>query len=168
MGQTVVQAAIIGQQQQTLGLIVEPADREDPWLGGHELDHRGASCGVVGRGDHAARYRAGVPDSELDGYRGRILGFVVEDDRADLCVGCGLCQTRCYGINVKEKGLLDASAIVIEAGEGKEDRLMTGSYVERRESSQANGNAVTTEDSQPDLPATETPAEDPFGIDSPF
>ena len=41
---------------------------------------------------------------------------------ADRCVGCGLCQTRCYGINVVEKNLLTKSAIIIEAGPGKEDR----------------------------------------------
>jgi hypothetical protein len=51
---------------------------------------------------------------------------------ADKCVGCGLCQTRCYGINVAEKGLLRASAIVIEAGAGKEDRLLSGSYIALR------------------------------------
>ena len=55
-------------------------------------------------------------------------GFLAPVVLADKCVGCGLCQTRCYGINVAEKGLLTASAIVIEAGEGKEDRLMSGSY----------------------------------------
>ena len=60
-------------------------------------------------------------------------GFLAPVVRADKCVGCGLCQTRCYGINVAEKGLLRDSAIVIEAGEGKEDRLMTGSYVALRE-----------------------------------
>lgn len=54
----------------------------------------------------------------------------------DLCVGCGLCQTRCYGINVNAKGLLDESAIVIKAGVGKEDRLLSGSYMELREQEQ--------------------------------
>lgn len=43
---------------------------------------------------------------------------------ADKCVGCGLCQTRCNVINVKDKGLLKESAIIIEAGEGREDRVM--------------------------------------------
>ena len=50
----------------------------------------------------------------------------------DKCVGCGLCQTRCYGINVSEKKLLDASAIVIKAGTDHEDRLMSGSYARLR------------------------------------
>ncbi|MCH1495617.1 MAG: 4Fe-4S binding protein [Rubripirellula sp.] len=57
------------------------------------------------------------------------LAPVVLEDR---CVGCGLCQTRCYAINVKEHGLLGRSAIIIEAGEGKEDRLHVGSYLELR------------------------------------
>jgi NAD-dependent dihydropyrimidine dehydrogenase PreA subunit len=51
---------------------------------------------------------------------------------ADRCVGCGLCQTRCYGINVKQKGLLRESAIVVHAGQGMEDRLLDGSYLELR------------------------------------
>jgi ferredoxin len=50
----------------------------------------------------------------------------------DKCVGCGLCQTRCHGINVVAKGLLKASAIIIEAGNDHEDRLMSGSYIELR------------------------------------
>lgn len=60
-------------------------------------------------------------------------GFVAPVVLDDKCVGCGLCQTRCYAINVKEKHLLTSSAIVIEAGFGKEDRLMSGSYIQLRE-----------------------------------
>ena len=59
-------------------------------------------------------------------------GFLAPIVRADKCVGCGLCQTRCYAINVAQKKLIDESAIIIEAGEGKEDRLMRGSYVALR------------------------------------
>jgi ferredoxin len=55
-------------------------------------------------------------------------GYLAPVVLAEKCVGCGLCQTRCYGVNVASKGLLSASAIVIEAGAGREDRLMTGSY----------------------------------------
>jgi ferredoxin len=60
-------------------------------------------------------------------------GYLAPVVLADKCVGCGLCQTRCYGINVADKHLLDKSAIIIEAGEGKEDRLLSGSYVALRE-----------------------------------
>jgi hypothetical protein len=44
-----------------------------------------------------------------------------------------LCQTRCFAINVAERGVLAESAIVIEAGPGKEDRLLRGSYIALRE-----------------------------------
>jgi ferredoxin len=59
-------------------------------------------------------------------------GFLAPVVLSDRCVGCGLCQTRCYAINVKERHLLSASAIIVEAGEGKEDRLMSGSYQQLR------------------------------------
>jgi len=60
-------------------------------------------------------------------------GFLTPVVLPEKCVGCGLCQTRCYAINVKSKHLLAHSAIVVEAGEGKEDRLTSGSYVALRE-----------------------------------
>ncbi|MGC3957527.1 MAG: 4Fe-4S binding protein [Verrucomicrobiota bacterium] len=49
----------------------------------------------------------------------RLLAPLVREDR---CVGCGLCQARCYAINVVDKGLLGESAIVVKAGVGREDR----------------------------------------------
>jgi NAD-dependent dihydropyrimidine dehydrogenase PreA subunit len=60
-------------------------------------------------------------------------GFVAPVVLAEKCVGCGLCQTRCYGINVLDKHLLNESAIIIRAGQGKEDRLSSGSYLALRE-----------------------------------
>ena len=54
------------------------------------------------------------------------LGPVVLTDK---CVGCGLCQMRCRAINVKDKHLLERSAIAVVAGNGHEDRILTGSYV---------------------------------------
>ena len=94
------------------------------------------------------------------------LAPVVLDDK---CVGCGLCQTRCYGINVKEKNLLSASAIVVEAGEGKEDRLMNGSYQSLREREREAAPAEHPESVSPEsLPIVDEPAmveeDDPFGI----
>ncbi|MDG1895834.1 MAG: 4Fe-4S binding protein [Fuerstiella sp.] len=76
---------------------------------------------------------------------------------ADKCVGCGLCQTRCHGINVKEKGLLDKSAIIIEAGEDYEDRLMNGSYIELR----------NAEKQQQPASSSDTPASEYFVPESP-
>ncbi len=49
-------------------------------------------------------------------------GFLAPVVVAEKCVGCGLCQTRCYGINVAAKKLLMESAIVIKTGPGLEDR----------------------------------------------
>lgn len=48
------------------------------------------------------------------------------------CIGCGLCQTRCYAINVKTKKLLEAIAIQVAAGPGKDDRIKSGSYRQLR------------------------------------
>ncbi len=61
-------------------------------------------------------------------------GFLAPVVLADKCVGCGLCQTRCYGINVADKHLLAEAAVIIAAGSGKEDRLLGGSYQSLRES----------------------------------
>jgi ferredoxin len=69
---------------------------------------------------HPALDEKGLP---IDGS-----GFSAPVVLADRCVGCGLCQTRCHVINVKAKKLIDSAAIVVEAGEGKEDRLASGSY----------------------------------------
>ena len=104
-------------------------------------------------------------------------GYLAPVVLEDKCVGCGLCQTRCNVINVREKSLLSDSAIIIEAGEGKEDRLMTGSYIELKQ-----GDAIPPTGSNsdagyfvPDFPAKahapkisdEPPADgsddDPFG-----
>lgn len=71
--------------------------------------------------------RADADGNPIDGS-GKLAPVV----RAEKCVGCGLCQTRCYGINVAAKGLLPGSAIVIEAGADKEDRLVAGSYIALR------------------------------------
>jgi NAD-dependent dihydropyrimidine dehydrogenase PreA subunit len=73
--------------------------------------------------------------SELDeqGLPVEDSGFLAPVVLAEKCVGCGLCQTRCYRINVKLQGQLDQSAILVAAGPGKEDRLNSGSYVQLRE-----------------------------------
>ena len=71
---------------------------------------------------------------------GRLAPLLIPDK----CVGCGLCQTRCHGINVAAKGLLEKSAIIIKAGNDHEDRLMTGSYIQRRESEAKSSDATAT------------------------
>ena len=57
-------------------------------------------------------------------------GFLAPVVLADKCVGCGLCQMRCHSINVKSKKLLEESAIRIQAGPGREDRITDGSYLD--------------------------------------
>ena len=79
--------------------------------------------------------RVGV-QTDSDGTPIEGSGFAAPVVVADKCVGCGLCQTRCNQINVKAKGLLQETAIWVEAGLGKEDRLMNGSYIELRKTEQ--------------------------------
>jgi len=76
--------------------------------------------------------RVGVEVDE-DGMPVEDTGYLAPVVLTDKCVGCGLCQTRCYGINVKARHLLKETAIWIEAGAGKEDRIMNGSYLALRE-----------------------------------
>lgn len=80
-------------------------------------------------GYHAIEFLQVGTEVDANGLPVDGTGFLAPVVQADKCVGCGLCQTRCHAINVKSKGLLEESAIVIEAGEGKEDRLMSGSYI---------------------------------------
>jgi len=79
--------------------------------------------------------RVGTEVDELGNPIGD-TGFLAPVVLQEQCVGCGLCQTRCHAINVKEKHLLADSAVRIEAGDGKEDRLMSGSYAALREQEQ--------------------------------
>ncbi|HPD14896.1 MAG TPA: 4Fe-4S binding protein [Planctomycetota bacterium] len=60
-------------------------------------------------------------------------GFSAPVVLADKCNGCGLCQSRCYHINAKQKHLMAESSIVVIAGPGNEDRLTRGSYRALRE-----------------------------------
>ena len=62
VGDAVGQLAVVGQQQQPLGVGVEPADGEHPWLGGDELDDRRPSVGVACGGHHATRLVQQVVD----------------------------------------------------------------------------------------------------------
>lgn len=87
----------------------------------------------VAAGYHAIEFTRVGTEADADGNPIEGTGYLAPVVLPDKCVGCGLCQTRCYGINALEKKLLTASAIVISAGEGKEDRLMRGSYRTLRE-----------------------------------
>lgn len=84
-------------------------------------------------GYHAIEFMRVHPKLDESGQPIEGSGFSAPVVMADKCVGCGLCQTRCHSINVKTKHLLASSAIVVEAGPGKEDRMATGSYLVLRE-----------------------------------
>jgi ferredoxin len=60
-------------------------------------------------------------------------GFLAPVVREDRCIGCGLCQMRCHAIHVKAERRLGHSAIQVVAGEGKEDRILRGSYLALRD-----------------------------------
>lgn len=88
-------------------------------------------------GYHAIEFTRVRTEVDAAGNPVEESGFLAPVVLPDKCVGCGLCQTRCYGINVANKGLIPESAIIISAGAGKEDRLKSGSYVALREAEQA-------------------------------
>lgn len=87
----------------------------------------------VAAGYHAIEFTRVGTEVDESGQPIEDSGYLAPVVLADKCVGCGLCQTRCYGINVAEERLLAQSAIVVEAGPGNEDRLLSGSYIALRE-----------------------------------
>ena len=62
MGQAVGQVAVVGEHQQALGVDVEPADREDPGLAGHQVDDGRPALRIGGGGDDAGRLVEQVVD----------------------------------------------------------------------------------------------------------
>ncbi|MDA1276555.1 MAG: 4Fe-4S binding protein [Verrucomicrobia bacterium] len=80
-------------------------------------------------GYHAIEFTTVGTEIDTAGNPIQDSGYLAPVVLLDKCVGCGLCQTRCFGINAEQKGLLTESAIIIEAGPGKEDRILNGSYV---------------------------------------
>jgi Fe-S-cluster-containing dehydrogenase component len=75
-------------------------------------------------------------------------GFLAPVVLTEKCVGCGLCQMRCQGINVKEKHLLARSAICLVAGEEFEDRIFSGSYVKLKQMRQDTDRKRTSQPSE--------------------
>ena len=95
--------------------------------------------------------RVGV-EIDADGMPIADSGFVAPVVLAEKCVGCGLCQTRCHVINVKEKRLLEATAILVTAGEGREDRMHRGSYLALREQERRQREAAAPKSGDSYLP----------------
>ncbi|MDM4014706.1 4Fe-4S binding protein [Roseiconus lacunae] len=100
-----------------------------PYAGTEACDLCVQECQAAGY--DAIEYTQVGAEVDSEGRPVEGTGFAAPVVLADKCVGCGLCQTRCFAINVKDKHLLAESAIIIEAGEGREDRLMSGSYVKK-------------------------------------
>ncbi|MCA9138196.1 MAG: 4Fe-4S binding protein [Planctomycetales bacterium] len=152
-----------------MGLAIVNVETCLPFAGREECDLCVQECNSAGY--HAIEFTRVGTEVDDSGAPIEGTGYSAPVVLADKCVGCGLCQTRCNGINVKEKGLLNESAIIVEAGEGKEDRLMSGSYIELRlqESKQRATQSIGADYFVPDIApvdTSDTPVDDddPFGL----
>ncbi len=118
-----------------MGLAVVNESTCLPMAGREDCDLCVQECNAAGY--HAIEYTQVGTEVDEEGRPVEGSGWLAPVVLSEKCVGCGLCQTRCYGINVKERGLLGRSAIIIEAGEGNEDRMIHGSYLQRRRRAEA-------------------------------
>ena len=145
-----------------------------PFAARDECDLCVQECDAAGY--HAIEFTQVGVELDTDGQPIEGTGYLAPIVMPDLCVGCGLCQTRCFAINVKEEKLLDESAIIVRAGQGKEDRLMTGSYIElrqaekdvagRRDVGTIEGTDAREADGRPEANADSDLGDDPFGLNS--
>jgi ferredoxin len=106
-----------------------------PWAGTEACQLCVDECRAAGY--DAIEFRQARTEVSEDGTPVEGSGFVAPLVDVSKCVGCGLCQTRCVAINVKERKVLGETAILITAGPGREDRLATGSYIALREAEAA-------------------------------
>ncbi len=109
------------KKQTRMGLAIVDTHTCLPLAGKEECQLCVDECTAAGY--NAIEFRRVHVKVDDDGLPIEDTGFLAPEVLNDRCVGCGLCQTRCYQINVKNKGLLDQSAIVVEVGEQREDRL---------------------------------------------
>ncbi|MGI9474058.1 MAG: 4Fe-4S dicluster domain-containing protein, partial [Rubripirellula sp.] len=130
-----------------------------PFVGLEECDLCVQECDAAGY--HAIEFMQVGTEADENGMpiegKGMLAPVVLEET----CVGCGLCQTRCFGINAKERGLLNHSAIIVEAGQGKEDRIQSGSYLELRRQRDADRDRSSPRSSQPASPSAD-PTQSPI------
>ncbi len=102
-----------------------------PWAGTEECQMCVDECTAAGY--NAIEFIRIGTEVDEDGMPIEGTGYLAPVVLDDKCIGCGLCQTRCHIINAKEKHLLKETAIEVIAGPGKEDRIMTGSYLALRQ-----------------------------------
>jgi ferredoxin len=111
-------------------------------------------------GYHAIEFTRVGTEVAADGSPVEGTGYLAPVVLPDKCVGCGLCQTRCSGINAEQKQLLSESAIIIEAGNGKEDRFTSASHREwQRERQRSEAPSLKPTETVPNQSASD----DPFG-----
>lgn len=143
-----------------------------PHAGQEDCDLCVVECQAAGY--HAIEYQQVATQVDDAGQPIEGTGFLAPVVLDDKCVGCGLCQTRCYGINVKQKHLLSGSAIIVEVGDGKEDRIMQGSYIQLAEDRKQAASPISTApesvlEPNPSVvpPPTQEDLDEDFG-DNPF
>lgn len=156
-----------------MGLAVVNESTCLPHAGREACDLCVQECNAAGY--HAIEYTQVGTETDEAGDPIAGSGYLAPIVRDDKCVGCGLCQTRCYAINVKSNYLLTVSAIIVEAGEGKEDRMMKGSYIDlrqheshqranREQKASAESQYFIPSESSDSKPTTDAETDDPFGI----
>ncbi len=115
-----------------------------PWAGREACRMCVDECNAAGY--KAIEFRRVGVEVDEEGQPIEGSGFSAPVVLPDLCVGCGLCQTRCHGVNVTQKRLLTRTAIEVLAGPGREDRISDGSYVALRRAKEEPPAAPSSED----------------------
>ena len=111
-------------------------------------------------GYHAIEFTRVGTEVDADGVPLEGTGYLAPVVLPDKCVGCGLCQTRCSGINADQKKLLAKSAIIVHSGDGREDRFTQSGHVDWQKS------RVQPEARRVEPPVKNT--QDASGSDDPF
>ncbi|RMF42277.1 MAG: 4Fe-4S dicluster domain-containing protein [Planctomycetota bacterium] len=141
-----------------MGLAIVDQSACLPYAGREDCDLCVQECNAAGY--HAIEYTTVGTQVDPQGQPIEGSGFLAPVVRDDRCVGCGLCQTRCYAINVKDRHVLSGSAIVVHAGPGREDRIASGSYRRDRATMRADA-AKSTVTREPASNSTTAPVAEP-------
>ncbi len=165
------------KREARMGLAIVNPDTCLPWANRDACQLCVDECNAAGY--RAVEFRQVHAEIDGDGLPLAGTGYFAPFILADRCVGCGLCQTRCSAINVKAEHALSESAIVVQAGPGREDRMMTGSYRRLREKeakqrTEQRGTVFGSQETDFFVPGAESvPGEEPTAgppsdVDDPF